>query len=49
MTDSYRNVMARAISIRLKGEESFEEIVASYPKLDEDDIAWIKKKLGLED
>lgn len=46
MNKTKLRIMLRAISIRLSKGEKFNDILASYPKLDEDDIAWIKEKIG---
>lgn len=40
------NIIVMAYKARMKKGETFEEITASYPKLNEDDIAYISERLS---
>ena len=48
MITALLNIFIRVISRRLDAGEDFDEIIASYPKLSEEDIAIIKERLGIE-
>lgn len=48
MNKTKLRIMLRAISIRLSKGEKFNDILASYPKLTDEDKEKIKAKLGME-
>ena len=48
MSNALLNIFIRVISRRLDAGEDFNEIITSYPKLSEEDIAMIKEKLNVE-
>ncbi len=47
MINALLNIFIRVISRRLDAGEDFDEIITSYPKLSEEDIAIIKERLGI--
>ena len=47
MINALINIFIRVISRRLDAGEDFDEIIISYPKLSEEDIAIIKERLGI--
>jgi uncharacterized protein (DUF433 family) len=49
MTKAQLKIIIYAVKSRLKKGESFEDIIASYPKLTESDIAEVKSACGIED
>lgn len=48
MSNALLNIFIRVISRRLDAGEDFDEIITSYPKLSEEDIAIIKERLGVK-
>ena len=46
MTKSAKNIMVRVINSRLKKGETFEEIIADYPKLTESEIKELREAVG---
>lgn len=49
MTDNFRSIIANAIRIRLNSGEEFATIIASYPKLDSDDIEYFKARFEVKE
>lgn len=49
MTDNFRSIIANAIRIRMNGGEEFADIIASYPKLNSDDIEYFKARFNIKD
>lgn len=49
MTDNFLSIIAKAIKIRMDRGESFDEAIASYTKLDEDDISYLKQKFNIKE
>lgn len=47
MTNLQLRIIKRAIKTRLANGEEFDEIILSYPKLTENEIAEIQSELGI--
>ena len=45
MSKAMRNLMIRVITKRMKAGETFDEIIADYPKLTEDEIEDLRKAI----
>ena len=46
MSKSAKKIMVRVINNRLSDGETFEEIIADYPKLTEAEIEELRKEVG---
>lgn len=49
MTDNFRSIIANAIRIRMNSGEDFATIIASYPKLNADDVEYFKARFDIKD
>lgn len=49
MSKLQMRIIKRAVKNRLSDGESFDDIIKSYPKLTESEIAEIKEELGIEE
>ena len=47
MTKSAKNIMVRVINNRLKKGETFEEIIADYPKLTDVEVEELREAVGV--
>lgn len=47
MSNAAKNMMIRVITKRMKNGETFDEIIADYPKLTTEEIAMLKEAVGL--
>lgn len=47
MSKSAKKIMVRVITRRMESGETFEEIIADYPKLTESEIAELREAVGL--
>lgn len=47
MTKSAKNIMVRVINSRLKKGETFEEIIADYPKLTDAEVEELREAVGV--
>lgn len=46
MSNALKNIVLRVIKRRMASGETFEEIIADYPKLTEEEIAELKEVVG---
>lgn len=49
MTNNFLSIIIKAIKIRMDRGESFDEAIASYTKLSEEDISRLKQKFNIEE
>lgn len=47
MSNSAKKLMVRVITRRMTSGETFEEIIADYPKLTESEVAELREEIGL--
>ncbi len=47
MSKSAKKIMVRVITRRMESGETFEEIIADYPKLTESEVAELREAVGL--
>ena len=47
MTKSAKNIMVRVINNRLKKGETFDEIIADYPKLTDVEVEELREVVGV--
>lgn len=49
MSENFLLIIAKAIKIQMDRGISFEDIIATYSKLDENDIAWLKERFNIKE
>lgn len=49
MSENFLLIIAKAIKIQMDRGTSFEDIITTYPKLDENDIAWLKERFNIKE